>query len=222
MKRLLALLVPLATFVLFACDGETTSNTPTDAGGGGSDAAAEAASDAAAEDGDAATCDIGAIVPNLPQIQSEFVIMGSDAGTDPPASTGGDETGTWIQKKVTVYLPPQAQGQIDPAQSKVTGTGFSEFGGGKFRTFIDTETTIQTTALGKIVQGGRTKAKGTYTGGGTVELTTTSECRETNSSATTNGKVGFSRLSPTTARLVIVQANQLGTVTIVTEVEKAP
>ena len=101
------------------------------------------------------TCDLGAL-PAMPALTSEVIIEGTDAGAA-PAPTGGDEAGLWLYKKITIYAPAAANGQIDAVRSMVTGKGFIELGGGKLRQFVDTTTTLVTTAVGTVTRSGTTK-----------------------------------------------------------------
>jgi hypothetical protein len=206
--------------LLVACSGETTES-PTDAGTDSATATIiDAGSEASTSDagGDAAVCDIGTAPANVPPVTSEVFIVGADAGTV-PASTGGDVTGTWISKKITLYFPSSASGQIDPSKCKVTGTAWQRFENGTAISFSDTETTIATNAVGTLVRGTKSKRKGSYAVSG-AELTLTPICQEvTGDQGQSNAKTQFTRLSATTARFVVEASSQLGTLFIVSDAE---
>ena len=93
----------LVALCLSACDG------------GGDAPAADASVDLARDASevsaaDAAVCDVGAPpVPEamLPQLTSSVVIAGGDAGAAPTPS-GGDPSGRWVMRSVTLHLPAQA------------------------------------------------------------------------------------------------------------------
>ena len=206
------------------CGGTTNETPAADAGTadvveaatdtGVTDAASEAASEAAA------TCDLGTL-PTMPSITSEVVIDGLDGGGAAPAATGGDESGNWVYRKITLYLPSQAAGQVDPAESKIEGKGFIDLGGGKFRQFVDTTTTLSTSIVGKVTRAGTSKVLGTYTiNGATTAFTIT--CRESTGETASLGDVGFSRVDATHGRLHVKSSTQLGTANLVIDLEKAP
>lgn len=206
--------------------GGTTNETPA-ADAGTTDVATDAATDTGATDASteaaseaAATCDLGTL-PTMPAITSEVVIDGLDGGGAAPAATGGDETGTWIYEKITIYLPAQAAGQIDPAESKIDGKGFIELGAGKFRQFVDTTTVLATSIVGKVTRAGTTKVLGTYTTSGT-STTFTITCRESTGETASLGDVGFSRVDATHGRLHVKSSTQIGTANLVIDLEKAP
>jgi hypothetical protein len=179
--------------------------------------AAETGGDAAVEA--AASCDLGAM-PTLPAITSEVIIAGADGGT-PPLPTGGDEDGVWAYTKISLYLGPAAQGQIDPAQSKIDGQGFIELHAGAFRQLADTTTVLATAAVGKVTRAGVTKALGTYVAAAPA-LTFTVTCRESTGDPGGSGTVAFSRVDATHGRLHVTSQTQVGTATLVIELTRQP
>lgn len=151
---------------------------------------------------------------------SEYFIAGGEGGTA-PVPTGGDETGTWVYTRIRVYLPAQARGLFDPATSTVEGTGFIAASGGRFRQFVDTTSKLATVA-GPSVRENRAKLTGTYVKTMTA-LTLNTECRESIGDSTSPvGDIGFSRVDGTHALLHIVSDTQIGSTTLVVELELRP
>lgn len=221
MALVLAALV-LTVSPLVGCDG-TDASPASDAGladapdAAVADAPGDAIADAEAEA--AATCDIG-VVPTMPALTSEVVIEGGEGGAA-PAATGGDETGLWLYTKISLYLPAQASGQIEPAESKIDGKGFIELDGGRFRQLVDTTTVLSTSVVGKVTRAGSTKASGTYAKSGAT-ATLTVACRESTGETGTLGDVGFSRVDATHGKLHVKTTSQIGTANLVIDLEKAP
>ncbi len=218
-----------ALFVLIACsDSSDTTNAPTT---GTADAAvvdatshADARStvnDSAATTSDApTTCDVSPLPASAPAITSEVTIADADGGGLPPTSSGGDEKGVWLYSKVHIYLEASAQGLVDPAKSTVTGNGWIAFDGARFRTSTDTLVTLVTSVAGTVVRPMTTVAFGTYAHADAgAALTLTQECRVSDSDL--NGApLGFTRLTDTTARLIVTTSNALGNFTIVTDLTR--
>lgn len=203
-----------------SCGGSSENTVPSDAGGAPEAEAAviEAASDATVEAEAAVTCELGA-QPTMPAITSAVVIQGVDGGAAAPVATGGDETGLWVYTKITLYLPSQAAGQVDPAESKIDGKGFIALGAGKFRQLVDTTTVLSTSIVGKVTRAGSTKALGTYVKtDATAKLTV--ECRESIGETNTLGDVGFSRVDATHGTLHLTTTSQIGTANLVVDLEK--
>jgi hypothetical protein len=205
---------------LASCGGSTNATTDTtdaaiasDASSAPVDAAPDATTDAAVS-----SCDLGA-TPTMPTLSSEFVIEGTDGGTL-PTPTGGDETGTWVYTKITLYLPSQASGQVDPAASTIEGKGFMALESGSFRNLVDTTTKLKTTVVGTVTRATSAKALGTYVKDG-PSLTFTASCRDrTDTSPLKN--VRFSRVDATHGQLFVQTTTQIGTADLVVDVEKAP
>ncbi|MBX3191485.1 MAG: hypothetical protein KF819_31105 [Labilithrix sp.] len=218
-RRSIALGLALGTWAAASCGGSSdTTTNPVDE----PDAALPreaSATDAPAEAEASASCDLGPL-PTMPPLTSEVVIAGPDGGA-PPAATGGDETGVWVYTKITLHLPSQASGQIDPAESKIEGTGSIQLDGATFRQFSDTTTVLSTSVVGKITRAGSAKAIGTYEKGADG-LTFAVTCRETTGEGGTLGEVGFSRIDATHGRLHVVTMTQLGSANLVIDLEKAP
>lgn len=175
------------------------------------------ASDGAVEA--AMTCDLGTL-PALPALTSEVRIAGDDGGA-PPAPTGGDAEGLWAYTKITLYLPPAAQGQVDPTMSKIDGKGFIALEAGKFRQLGDTTTVLSTSAIGKVTRAATTKSLGTYVTKDTA-LVFTATCTETSGMGMGGslGNVDFSRIDATHGRLHVTTQSQLGMAKLVIELEK--
>lgn len=222
--------VALVGGVFFAIAGaascsSSSNETPVvvDSGGAAEAEAAapvEAAVDAPVEAEAAVTCNLGT-PPTMPAITSEIVIQGVDGGAAAPAPTGGDETGLWVYTKISLYLGASAEGQVDPAESKIEGKGFIELGAGKFRQFVDTTTVLSTSIVGKVTRAGSTKVTGTYVKADTTAKLTV-ECRETTGETNALGDVGFSRIDATHGRLHLTSTSALGTANLVVDLEKAP
>lgn len=214
-------------FLLVACsDSAGVTNVTGATDGGGRDGAADGAvaSDAGGskDSGPDAptTCDVAPLPTNVPAITSSVIIADADGGGVPPTSSGGDEKGVWLYSKVSIYLEASAKGAVDPVASTITGGGWLALDGTRYRTSSSTETTLVTSVAGTIVRGTSTIAYGTYSyasAGGA--LTFTSECRVSNSDLG-GSPLGFTRLTDTTARLVVTTQNALGNFIIVTDLTK--
>lgn len=205
---------------IVSCGGSSEAAAG-DAGAAGDSAVAteDATADAATEAEASASCNLGA-TPAMPALTSKVVIEGGDGGA-PPTATGGDEIGTWVYTKITLYLPPQASGQIDPAGSKIEGKGFIEMGSGTFRQLVDTTTVLSTSIVGTVTRAGSTKALGTYVKNAAA-LTFTPTCRESTGEGGSLDDVAFTRVDATHAQLRLKTSSQIGTANLVIDLEKAP
>ena len=219
-------LIFLALALTAAAACSSSSNPSPTAVDAGDEAGTPAVGDGGdAESPDGGTCDTSP-APTMRDAASLVLIEGTapDGGdgsaATAPEPTGGDPSGTWIYTRYILYLPPQARGQIDPDASKLEGRGFMAIEGDRFRQLTETVTTLETAAVGKVVRTNATRARGSFAADG-GELTITPECF-TSSSEGTLGSLGFSRVSPTEARLHILIKQQLGEAKLVIEMERAP
>jgi hypothetical protein len=225
MPRLRPLIIlACALTAVAACSSSTTPGpAPDDAGSEASAPTLDAGADAASADGGA--CDTSP-APTIREATSVVLIEGAapDGGdgsvATPPVPTGGDPTGTWIYTRYVLYLPAQARGQIDPDASKLEGRGFIAIDGDRFRQLTETTTTLETAAVGKLVRTNNTRTKGSFTADGGA-LTISPECFASSSEGSL-GELGFSRVSPTEARLHILIKQQLGEAKLVIDMERAP
>ncbi len=205
---------------LASCSSDDTASPASDGGSAADATDASAAPDSASVDAEGgSSCDVGAL-PAMPPLASEVLIDGVDGGAA-PAPSGGDEDGLWTYTKITIFLPPNAQGQIDPSKSKVEGKGFIELRGGKLRQFVDTTTVLATAAIGTVTRAGVTKVVGTYAASGT-SVTFAITCRESTAEASTLADAGFSRIDATHALLHITSMTQIGTAKLVIDLQRQP
>lgn len=202
-------------------------------GGGGTPSGADAAVDLAADlapdlpapDG-AAACDVGAPpVPEamLPQLRSTVVIAGGDAGAA-PTPAGGDPSGRWVMRAVTFHLPSQAQGQIRPDTSAITGTGWLVVEGDRYRISTQLEFAIDTVMVGRLRSGQMTQSRGTFTQRG-GDLVLTPACNASMSSADAGAptlSLGLSRDGAERGRLFVTTRGMLGSALLVFEMERVP
>lgn len=199
-------------------------------GGGGEAPAADAAVDLARDvsvvsAADAAVCDVGdPPVPEamLPQLTSAVVIAGGDAGVAPTPS-GGDPSGRWVMRSVTLHLPAQAQGQIRPETSAITGTGWMVVEGNRYRIATALELSIDTAMVGRLRSGQGIRSRGTFAQSG-ADLTLMSECATT--AATDGGaptlSLGVSRDGAERGRLFVTTRGMLGSALLVFDMERIP
>ena len=176
---------------------------------------------------DAAVCEVGEGPLLPPALTSEVVVIpaggspdagapadaaadadagdGGDSAPDaatpigPPASLGGDETGVWVYEKVTLYVPASLLGGLDPRSLVITGSGWLELGGGRFRQAADLRVVLPVPVGGNNT-GSAFKAKGTYGKTGPTNLTYAAECTE--GSPLTSQSFEYTRRSPTSLELV--------------------
>lgn len=206
-----------------ACTSASSAPEATDAGADAPAIAVDGGDARASSDGGA--CDPGP-VPPLRDVTSTVTLEGdaSDAGdagvVAAPVATGGDPSGTWIYTHLTLYLPPQAKGQIDPAKSKLEGRGFIAIDQDRFRQLTETTTTLSTSAVGMVVRTNNTRAIGRFAADGGA-LRTETECSEGGVEGSL-GELGFSRLSPTQGRLHLLLKGQLGESKLTIDLERAP
>jgi hypothetical protein len=201
-------------------------------GGGGDAPAADASVDVTGDVSDvavtpdAAVCDVGeppVPMAMLPQLSSSVVIAGGDAGAAPTAS-GGDPSGRWVMRAVTLYLPAQAQGQIRPATSGITGTGWMVVEGDRYRISTELELSIDTLMVGRLRSGQGVRGRGTFTQMG-ANLTLLSECA-TAATAPDGGAptlaLGISRDGAERGRLFVNTRGMLGSALLVFDMERIP
>lgn len=201
-------------------------------GGGGDAPAGDAAVDVARDVADvavmpeAAVCDVGdppVAMAMLPQLSSTVVIADGDAGAAPTPS-GGDPSGRWVMRAVTLYLPAQAQGQIRPATSAITGTGWMVVEGNRYRISTELELSIDTLMVGRLRSGQGVRGRGTFTQMG-PSLALMSECA-TAATAPDGGapalSLGLSRDSAERGRLFVTTRGMLGSALLVFEMERIP
>lgn len=208
----------LLAFLLGACGGgEGTPASP--------DAAVDVAPDLTAPDAPAA-CDPGAPpVPEamLPQLRSTVVVAGGDAGAAPTPS-GGDPAGRWVMRAVTLHLPAQAQGQIRPDTSAITGTGWLVVEGDRYRISTQLELSIDTVMVGRLRSGQMTQSRGTFTQRG-ADLTLAPACATSMSSADAGAptlSLGLSRDGAERGRLFVTTRGMLGSALLVFDMERVP
>jgi len=200
-------------------------------GGGGDTPASDAAVDLARDVSDvpvadAAVCDVGSPpVPEamLPQLTSTIVIAGGDAGAAPTPS-GGDPSGRWVMRSVTFYLPAQAQGQIRPETSTITGTGWMVVEGDRYRIATALDLSIDTAMVGRLRSGQGIRGRGTFAQAGAA-LTLMSECA-TMAAAPDGGapmlSLGVSRDGAERGRLFVTTRGALGSALLVFDMERIP
>ncbi len=201
-------------------------------GGGGDAPAGDAAVDVARDVADvavtpeAAVCDVGdppVAMAMLPQLSSTVVIADGDAGAAPTPS-GGDPSGRWVMRAVTLYLPAQAQGQIRPATSAITGTGWMVVEGNRYRISTELELSIDTLMVGRLRSGQGVRGRGTFIQMG-PSLALMSECA-TAATAPDGGapalSLGLSRDSAERGRLFVTTRGMLGSALLVFEMERIP
>lgn len=191
----------------------------------GADAAVDVAADLAPSDV-AAGCDVGAPpVPEatLPQLRSTVVIAGGDAGAAPTPS-GGDPAGRWVMRAVTFHLPAQAQGQIRPDTSAITGTGWLVVEGDQYRISTQLEFAIDTVMVGRLRSGQMTQSRGTFQQRG-GDLVLTPACNASMSSADGGApalSLGLSRDGAERGRLFVTTRGMLGSALLVFDMERVP
>jgi len=217
-RRPLAALVPL--LAVTAC-ASAKAGDAADASSPADAALVDAGTAPVDASGDAAACDVGAVPSSVPQLVGKVVVAGVADGGAPPAMTGGDETGLWGYSAITLYLEQGAP--VDPAASKIEGSGWLALSGGAFRQYVDTVTTLSTSVVGVVVRGNDTRARGAYAKSG-ASLTFTPECRESSTADTTSTGTptyAFTRVDATHAQLLVTGTTTLGPYTLLTELTKA-
>jgi hypothetical protein len=162
----------------------------------------------------------------MPSVTSEVRIETASNAPSPvsaPSATGGDELGTWVYTKVTLYLPPAADGQVNTQSSKIEGTGFVAFEGGRFRQLSEMTTTISTNVIGTVIRQATTTTKGTYTqSGGALVFTPGADCPPPASTEVTISDFGFSRVSDDAARLHFTSTSTTGAARLVIDMKRVP
>lgn len=210
--------IVLAALILGACGGGEPTPSP-------ADAAVDIAADRGAPDA-SKSCDVGAPpVPAamLPQLRSMVVIAGGDAGAAPTPS-GGDPAGRWVMRTVTLHLPMQAQGQVRPDTSAITGTGWLVVEGDRYRISTELELAIDTTVVGRLRSGQTTQSRGTFTQRG-GDLVLAPACAAATSSADAGAptlSLGFSRDGAERGRLFVNTRGMLGSALLVFDLERVP
>lgn len=207
--------------LLGACGGGEATPSP-DAS---TDVAVDVAPDLAAPDAPAA-CDVGSPpVPEamLPQLRSTVVIAGVYAGAAPTPS-GGDPSGRWVMRAVTFHLPAQAQAQIRPDTSAITGTGWLVVEGDLYRISTQLEFAIDTVMVGRLRSGQMTQSRGTFTQRG-GDLVLAPACNASMSSADAGAptlSLGLSRDGVERGRLFVTTRGMLGSALLVFDMERVP
>lgn len=131
----------------------------------GADVTSDAPADTMATDAaDGGACDLGAVPGGTvaPYTASSFVIVKDDAGVTVPTPTGGDTKGDFRVAKLTVYLAPAADGQVDTVKSTASGVGWFSFTDKDFRSSTDSKITLETSIVGTVKRAVTTIGKGSY------------------------------------------------------------
>lgn len=161
------------------CSGSTAATSPLTTGGEGE---GECTPDPAPIDPSCVLCEPNA---NAPSISGRLVVEGSEAM---PSPSGGDPTGVWLGRTVTVEVPAAAGEFVDVGQSSFEGSGWITFGAdGSFEFLIDGEATVMLAGASEpIVKGATGGAKGSYSVQGT-SLSFSPECQFSDSAETIEG-----------------------------------
>jgi hypothetical protein len=114
---------------------------------------------------------------NAPAISGRLIVEGTEPA---PTAAGGDPTGVWVGRAVTVNIPAAAGDMVDVAASGFQGSGWIAFNAdGTFEFLIDGEATVRLTGADTpIVKGASGGAKGTWSVAGTT-LSFAPECQFT-------------------------------------------
>lgn len=169
----------LVVVAMVGCSGSTASTTPLTSGGEGE---GECTPDPAPIDPACVLCEPNA---NAPSISGRLVVAGSEAV---PSASGGDPTGVWVGRSVTVQLPEAAGEFVDVGASSFHGSGWIVFASdGTFEFLIDGEATVMLNGASEpIVRGATGGAKGSYAVQGT-SLSFSPECQFSDSEETIEG-----------------------------------
>lgn len=93
-------------------------------------------------------------------LEGAFLVEGPT--TMPPATTGGDPTGTWIFERASFYVSATAGEMFDAEMSTVGGTAWAAFDGTQARLEMDLALRLADTIGGDVSRNTRTRIRGAY------------------------------------------------------------